>query len=224
MKRSFTFLCGVVLLGSMLCASQELVQNNTNPNDIEEAHKLKILLDATRPVTTMKPISTSSTSQPDSHSTSGTKEEPDYSFQNDRLPLLSDDEFNNLTDDANPLYFLKQLTEPTKPQTKPDSVPGSPIYITIPIYINTAGKIPLSLTIGDQEMTLEHQQRLNSANKRKDSTKIPNSHFNRLLEINEPSKRRTTNRHRSPIRSKIQALKEPNTAERSKDQNRKKTN
>ncbi|KAM8708184.1 hypothetical protein ACLKA7_015195 [Drosophila subpalustris] len=222
---SYLYPLDFVLLCSVLCASQELVQNDTNPDDIEEAQRLKIILDATRPVTTPKPISTFSTSNPSSQPISGSKEDPDYSFQNDRLPLLSDDEFNNLTDDANPLHFLKQLAEATEPQeTKPDSVPGSPIYITIPIYINTSGKIPLSLTIGEQELTLPHQQRLNYGNKKKDSTKVPNSHFNRLLEMIEPPRRRTTNRHRSPIRSKIHALRELNTAQLYKDQSQKKAN
>jgi len=100
----------------VLCATQELIHNDTNPSDIEEAHKLKIILDATRPMTTLKPITTSSTSTPSSQPTTGTKEDKDYSFQNDRLPLLSDDEFNNLTDDANPLHFLKQLPEANKLQ------------------------------------------------------------------------------------------------------------
>lgn len=87
--------------------------------------------------------------------------------------------------------------------SKPDFVAGTPIYITIPIYINTAGQVPISLTIGEQE------QRLSTNHKaRNHHTKSPNSYFNRLLQPIEPAKRRTTNRHRSQSRSKIQALKE----------------
>ncbi|KAH8372442.1 hypothetical protein KR093_011611, partial [Drosophila rubida] len=202
-----------LLLSCQRCVAQDITLNSTNaqPSDSEEAHRLKSLLDAARPSTTVQPISIPTSTQPKP------KEQPDYSFQKERLPLLSDDDYNNLTDDANPLYFLKQTPEEPKPQpvpeSKPDTVPvavpvaGSPIYITIPIYINTAGKLPLRLTIGDQEVGL--QQRLNPGNRRA-STKVPNSHFNRLLEI-EPPKRRTTNRHRSPSRSKIQALNEHNT-------------
>ncbi|XP_034101971.2 uncharacterized protein LOC117566539, partial [Drosophila albomicans] len=227
----------VLLLSYKFCASQELTQNKTNivPNDNDEAHRLKALLDAIRPSTTVKPLSTSSTSKPKADVSSPVKDEPDFSFQNERLPLLSDDEVNSLTDDANPLYFLKQMPEEPKTQsvqeTKPDPVSapapipvsGSPIYITIPIYINTAGKMPLTLTIGDQEVSLAHQQRLNQGNRRA-STKVPNSHFNRLLEMVEPPKRRTTNRHRSPSRSKIQAIKEHNSTQLYKEFNRKKSN
>ncbi|KAH8408072.1 hypothetical protein KR222_008821, partial [Zaprionus bogoriensis] len=209
-----------VLFCSSICAAP---LNDTNSlNDIEEAHKLQTLLEATRASTTLAPkTSTTSSSTTSTSIITTARSEPvisggnkphqndqDYSFQNDRLPLLSEDEFNNLSDDANPLHFLKQLPEPISPpaaETKPDSVPaGSPIYITIPIYINTSGKIPISLTIGEQEV------RLNSSHKTKNyPTKAPNSYFNRLLEPLEPPKRRTTNRHRSnPSRSKIQALKE----------------
>lgn len=93
---------------------------------------------------------------------------------------------------------------------KHEFVAGTPIYITIPIYINTAGKVPISLTIGEQELPLhQQQQRLSTNHKtRNHQTKSPNSYFNRLLQPIEPPKRRTTNRHRSQSRSKIQALKE----------------
>ncbi|EDW19002.2 uncharacterized protein Dmoj_GI11775 [Drosophila mojavensis] len=160
------------------------------------------------------------------------EEDHDSNFHNNRLPALSEDETNGLSHDANPLHFLKQLTGPetetsaaqvesTKPQeepsepqletlkeqqsSKPESLAGAPIYITIPIYINTSGQRPLSLLIGDQELQL---QRRMAGHKRMSSTKSPNSHFNRLLEQVEPPKKRTTNRHRSQSRSKIQALKE----------------
>lgn len=98
-----------------------------------------------------------------------------------------------------------------KPQTTAPVISsqpsGSPIYITIPIYISTAGKLPLTLTIGDQELSLNKVRRNgNSALGRKPpSTKAPNSHYNRLL---EPPKRRTTNRHRSQLKSHIYAIKD----------------
>ncbi|XP_032290862.1 uncharacterized protein [Drosophila virilis] len=212
MKRSLNFLCGAVLLCNTLCAAKELAQNNVNPNDSEEAHKLEILLESTRTSTTPKPISSSTTKT----STYETHiEDHEYNFKNDRLPALTEDEFNSLSHDANPQHFLKQLAEPpvdtTEPQnTKSDPIAGTPIYITIPIYINTSGKMPISLTIGDQELPLE---RRSSAQKKNHSTKSPNSYFNRLLEKIEPPKRRTTNRHRSQSRSKIQALKERNASQ-----------
>ncbi|XP_030570105.1 uncharacterized protein LOC115769438 [Drosophila novamexicana] len=222
-----------VLLCNTLCAAEKLAQNNVNPSDSEEAHKLEVLLESTRTSTTPKPISSSTTKT----STYETHiEDHEYNFKNDRLPALTEDEFNSLSHDANPLHFLKQLTEPpadttepqvdptkpppdptksqtesTQPQnTKADPIPGTPIYITIPIYINTSGKMPISLTIGDKELPL---QRRSSAEKKNHSTKSPNSYFNRLLEKIEPPKRRTTNRHRSQSRSKIQALKERNASQ-----------
>ncbi|KAH8301167.1 hypothetical protein KR018_004682, partial [Drosophila ironensis] len=149
-------------------------------------------------------------------------EEEEYNFLTDRLPALSEDEFNNLGEDANPLHFLKQsplLLEQQQPQQPDIPAPvaplragGSPIYITIPIYISTAGKLPLTLTVGDQELSVNKLPRKNASNpsqgKRKPSTKAPNSHYNRLLQEIEAPKRRTTNRHRSQPRSHIYATKD----------------
>lgn len=87
--------------------------------------------------------------------------------------------------------------------SKPEFAAGTPIYITIPIYINTGGKIPISLTIGEQELPLHKSHKT-----RNHQTKSPNSYFNRLLQPIESSKRRPSNRHRSQSRSKIQALQE----------------
>ncbi|KAI8041316.1 hypothetical protein M5D96_005573, partial [Drosophila gunungcola] len=151
-------------------------------------------------------------------------EEEDYNFHNDRLPALSEDEYNNLGEDANPLHFLKQQpldlekevpqqqpsqqikVQPDSPVVTPQPV-GSPIFITIPIYISTGGKLPLTLTIGDQELSLRKASGAGSS-MRNPSTKAPNSHFNRLLQQIESPRRRTTNRHRSQLKSHIYAMQE----------------
>ncbi|TDG44000.1 hypothetical protein AWZ03_009549 [Drosophila navojoa] len=221
-----------VLSALLLCSAHDAV----HPNDTAEALKLSSLLEATRASTTTEKAQRSTTEKPHSSSTAKTKiylatseEDHDSNFHSNRLPALTEDETNGLSHDANPLHFLKQLAgpetetsaaqvelsrpheEPSKPQlgtnkaqsTKSESLAGSPIYITIPIYINTSGQRPLSLLIGDQELPL---QRRTADHKKISSTKSPNSYFNRLLEQVEPPKKRTTNRHRSQSRSKIQAL------------------
>ncbi|KAH8349016.1 hypothetical protein KR067_003819, partial [Drosophila pandora] len=219
-----------LLLCFILCSGQ----NVTHSNDSQEAIKVKVLLQASASSTT------TTTEKPKVSPTAKTFkqgqeiEEEEYNFLTDRLPELSEDEFNNLSEDANPLHFLKQLpmeTENQQVQPKPEvhvqpkpevdgdpkpqttapvisSQPsGSPIYITIPIYISMAGKLPLTLTIGGQELSLNKVRRNgNSALGRKPpSTKAPNSHYNRLL---EPPKRRTTNRRRSQLKSQIYAIKD----------------
>ncbi|EDV40244.2 uncharacterized protein Dana_GF24040 [Drosophila ananassae] len=226
MKTSWSLKCGALLLCFILCSGQ----NVTHSNDSQEAIKVKVLLQASASSTT------TTTEKPKVSPTAKTFkqgqeiEEEEYNFLTDRLPELSEDEFNNLSEDANPLHFLKQLpmerdnhqpevqVQP-KPEVEADPKPqttapvissqpsGSPIYITIPIYISTAGKLPLTLTIGDQELSLNKVRRNgNSALGRKPpSTKAPNSHYNRLL---EPPKRRTTNRHRSQLKSHIYAIKD----------------
>ncbi|XP_046868055.1 protein masquerade [Drosophila willistoni] len=165
-----------------------------------------------RPISSTKPTLTTSKAK-QSHKF----DEDDYNFLSERLPDLSDDEYANLSEDANPLHFLKQQSKPqVKEQTTPETTTpiamksGSPIYITIPIYISTAGKLPLTLTIGDQEMPIHQLRRAgNITSKKNPSTKAPNSHFNRLLQQIESPKRRVTNRHRhSPTKSKIYAVKE----------------
>lgn len=104
---------------------------------------------------------------------------------------------------------------PPKPQPDTPKVAspavGSPIYITIPIYISTAGKLPLTLTIGDQELSLNKMRKPSGSkptSRKNPSTKAPNSHFNRLLQQIDSPKRRTTNRHRSQLKSHIYAMKE----------------
>uniref|UniRef100_B5DTU1 Uncharacterized protein n=1 Tax=Drosophila pseudoobscura pseudoobscura TaxID=46245 RepID=B5DTU1_DROPS len=173
----------ILLCSTSLCSAQ----NVTYSNDTQEALKLEALLQS----------SSTASSTPKPH------------FSNDRLPALTDDEYSSLGEEANPLHFLKQQPPPQQqpakqqqPKPEPMAMPqtgGSSIYITIPIYINSAGKLPLTLTIGDQQMS----------NKKNPHTKAPNSHFNRLLEqIETTPKRRTTNRHRSQLKSNIYAAKE----------------
>ncbi|XP_017051979.2 uncharacterized protein LOC108095406 [Drosophila ficusphila] len=235
MKTSWSFNCGVLLLCSVLCSGQ----NATKSDDSQIGIKVKILMQSSSPdSTTSSPSITTTTSKPKGEPTAKSSsqaheiEEEDDNFHNDRLPALSEDEYNNLGEDANPLHFLKQqpldlkkeevlpATEKieqlqTQIETKPQphspmvtpQVNGSPIYITIPIYISTGGKLPLTVTIGDQEVSLRKANNSQSA-RRKPSTKAPNSFFNRLLEQIEPPKRRTTNRHRSQLKSHIHAMKE----------------
>ncbi|XP_022216905.2 uncharacterized protein LOC111070560 [Drosophila obscura] len=206
----------MLLCSASLCCAQ----NVTHLDDSQEALKVEALLQASS--------STSTTAQPPSSSTAPlTKakakqaheiEEDDNNFSNDRLPQLTDDEYSSLGEDANPLHFLKQQPPQQQQQPKPEPVVMAPqssassIYITIPIYINTAGKVPLTLTIGDQQMSLNPQRKaapVAAANKKSPHTKAPNSHFNRLLQQIETSpKRRTTNRHRSQLKSNIYAAKE----------------
>ncbi|XP_033149413.1 uncharacterized protein LOC117134780 [Drosophila busckii] len=111
------------------------------------------------------------------------------------MPQLTDrKEFN----ESKPLPVAESSVK--QEQQSESDLPGSaPIYITIPIYINTSKLTPIRLTIGDQKFR-------SAAMRRKQSTKSPNSHFNRLL---EPAKRRSSNRHRSPIASQIEAIEEP---------------
>ncbi|KAH8339228.1 hypothetical protein KR074_007618, partial [Drosophila pseudoananassae] len=214
----------VLLFCFILCSGQNVTQSN----DSQEAIKVKVLLQAS----SSSPASSTTTTTEKSKVIPTAKtfkqgqeiEEEDYNFHIDRLPELSEDEFNNLSEDANPLHFLKQLPmQPENHQPKPEVqaqpkpditapvIPthpsGSPIYITIPIYISTAGKLPLTLTIGDQELSLNKIRKNGNSllGRKPPSTKAPNSHYNRLLET---PKRRTTNRHRSQLKSHIYAIKD----------------
>ncbi|XP_052844795.1 uncharacterized protein LOC128257700 [Drosophila gunungcola] len=235
MKTSLGFNCGVLLLCSILCSGQ----NITNESNNQEVIKVKVLLQSSSSDPSLSASSTT-TSKPKSSPTAKSSsqaheiEEEDYNFHNDRLPALSEDEYNNLGEDANPLHFLKQQpldlekevmspqiekteqpqqqpsqqikVQPDSPVVTPQPV-GSPIFITIPIYISTGGKLPLTLTIGDQELSLRKASGAGSS-MRNPSTKAPNSHFNRLLQQIESPRRRTTNRHRSQLKSHIYAMQE----------------
>lgn len=99
----------VALVCSIICAP--LNETLSERNDIEEAHRLQILLDAERLGTTPLPVVTSSTKPITS---TVEQQSHDQDFHSERLPLLSDEEFNNLGDDANPLHFLKQEKEAAK--------------------------------------------------------------------------------------------------------------
>ncbi|XP_017128730.1 uncharacterized protein LOC108146984 [Drosophila elegans] len=225
MKTSLGFNCGVLLLCSILCSGQNL----TNEDNSQEVIKVKVLLQPSSSDPSLSAYSTTTSKpkiSPTAKSSSQAHEidEEDYNFHNDRLPALTEDEYNNLGEDANPLHFLKQQPldlekeepqqqpsqqiklQPDSPVVTPQPV-GSPIYITIPIYISTGGKLPLTLTIGDQELSLRKASGAGSS-RRNPSTKAPNSHFNRLLQQIESPKRRTTNRHRSQLKSHIYAMQE----------------
>ncbi|XP_020817660.1 uncharacterized protein LOC110191231 [Drosophila serrata] len=232
-----------LLLFSLLCSAQNVTQSV----DSQQGINVKILLQSSPSASLPESsVSTISTTTPKSEAKPTAKsslqaheiEEEDYNFHRDRLPALTEDEYSNLSEDANPLHFLKssqspnseekqtqssqpekseQITTPSpaKPQPDPPKVAppaaGSPIYITIPIYISTAGKQPLTLTIGDQELSLNKVRRPGGSgamSRKNPSTKSPNSHFNRLLNKIESPKRRTTNRHRSQLKSYIYAMKE----------------
>ncbi|XP_017080035.2 ataxin-2 homolog [Drosophila eugracilis] len=243
MQTSWSFNCGVLLLCATLCSGQ----NVTKPNGNQPAIKVKIYPQSStlESSTSSSSTTTTTTTTPNPKGNPTPKssipaheiEEDDYNFHNDRLPELTEDEYNNLSEDANPLHFLKHQpldleSDETKPpqsekeeqepqaekqespsKTQPESpvaapqLPSSPIYITIPIYISTGGKLPVTLTIGDQEVSLKKASGSGSSRKNP-STKAPNSHFNRLLQQIESPKRRTTNRHRSQLKSHIHALEE----------------
>ncbi|KAH8386061.1 hypothetical protein KR200_008350, partial [Drosophila serrata] len=220
-----------LLLCSLLCSAQNVTQSD----DSQQGINVKILLQsspsAALPESSVPTISTTtpkSEAKPTAKSSLQAHEieEEDYNFHRDRLPALTEDEYSNLSEDANPLHFLKsqspnseekQITTPSPANPQPDPpkvappAAGSPIYITIPIYISTAGKQPLTLTIGDQELSLNKVRRPGGSgamSRKNPSTKSPNSHFNRLLNKIESPKRRTTNRHRSQLKSHIYAMKE----------------
>jgi len=114
---------------------------------------------------------------------------------------------------SNFFIFQPQQKPESQTESKPDpqvmapQTAGSPIYITIPIYISTGGKLPITLTIGDQDLSLKKESGSGSS-KKNHSTKSPNSFFNRLLQQIESPKRRTTNRHRSQLKSHVYAMKE----------------
>ncbi|XP_050742687.1 uncharacterized protein LOC108028060 [Drosophila biarmipes] len=230
----------ILLLCSVLCSGQSASGSKDSERQRQGIH-VKSLLESTSVEPSASSLSTASpTPNPNNNPTAKTSvqahevEEENDNFHNERLPALSEDEYNNLGEDANPLHFLKQQPldleteemspppekvdqpqeQPQRPSQSQPQLPmvaaqsaGSPIYITIPIYISTGGKLPLKLTIGEQEMSLRNADGPGSS-RRNPSTKAPNSHFNRLLQQIESPKRRTTNRHRSQLKSHIYAMKE----------------
>nr|XP_017023243.1 uncharacterized protein LOC108075338 isoform X2 [Drosophila kikkawai] len=237
MKTSWSFNCGAFLLCSLLCSAENITQSLGS----QQAINVKILLESAPLSESSGSAITTTTPKPEPNPTAKSSlqaheiEEEDYNFHRDRLPALTEDEYSNLSEDANPLHFLKaqsphseikQSTQPEKSEQMPTPSPdksqpnppkvsppaaGSPIYITIPIYISTAGKQPLTLTIGDQELALNKVRRPSGSaamSRKNPSTKAPNSHFNRLLQQIDSPKRRTTNRHRSQLKSHIYAMKE----------------
>ncbi|XP_034655791.1 uncharacterized protein LOC117893312 [Drosophila subobscura] len=199
----------MLLCSASLCSGQNATDDNVKASKGE-------LQSSSSTSTTAKPPTSSTSPLPKAKAKQAHEiEEDDKNFSNDRLPELTDAEYSSLGEDANPLHFLKQQQpQPTNPQPKPEPMAmpqpsASSIYITIPIYINAAGKLPLTLAIGDQQMSLNQLRKSASANKKSPHTKSPNSHFNRLLQqIETTPKRRVTNRHRSQLKSNIRAAKE----------------
>jgi len=103
-----------LLLCLILCSGQ----NVTGSKDSErqrQAVNVKSLLETTTSEPSTSSVSTiTPTPNPEDNPTAKSSvqahevNEADDNFHNDRLPALSQDEYNNLGEDANPLHFLKQ--------------------------------------------------------------------------------------------------------------------
>jgi len=103
-----------LLLCLILCSGQ----NVTGSKDSErqrQAVNVKSLLETTTSEPSTSSFSTiTPTPNPEGNPTAKSSvqahemDAADENFHNDRLPALSQDEYNNLGEDANPLHFLKQ--------------------------------------------------------------------------------------------------------------------
>lgn len=84
--------------------------------------------------------------------------------------------------------------------------PVAPIYITVPIVINTHSSLPLTLSIGGQNVPLNAGLQAPAYVKQhsEDSVVKPTSVFNKIMDYTAVT-RRPTNRHRSNFRKKIYA-------------------
>ncbi|KAM7357415.1 uncharacterized protein ACRADG_002774 [Cochliomyia hominivorax] len=145
--------------------------------------------------------------------------EDDFSLLADHMPDLTKEDYDELKKDgAMPWNFLKSLDATDEKKKTPDSKPQTlksltPIFITVPIVINSNSNLPISLTVGGEEIPLKLA---GSALSTKDSLLMPNnmktssnggmatptSVFNKLMDYNDPPPRQT-NRHRSNNRKKI---------------------
>ncbi|XP_065370903.1 uncharacterized protein LOC135963052 [Calliphora vicina] len=141
----------------------------------------------------------------------------DFALLEDRMPDLTDEEFDQINGDgAMPWNFLKSLdVKRNIDEIKPRPVQAyTPIYITVPIVINTHSSLPISVTIGGQKIPLKlpsetkQQPSVLASDKVKASAGspivTPTSIFNKLMDYSEPPIRQT-NRHRSNFRKKIYA-------------------
>lgn len=88
-----------------------------------------------------------------------------------------------------------KLDELLKEKPRAEAKPVTPVYITIPIVINSHSTLPISLSVGGQTIPLD------AVNKVAQMVTAPPA---KPLEYSTPPPRET-NRHRSNIRSKIYA-------------------
>ena len=92
---------------------------------------------------------------------------------------------------------------------------ATPIYITVPIVINTHSSLPITLSIGGQNVPLTTGIQMSEAallpvaNVKQNTVNgltMPTSIFNKVMDYGKINvTRRPTNRHRSNIRKKIYA-------------------
>ncbi|XP_075159409.1 uncharacterized protein LOC142232652 [Haematobia irritans] len=133
-----------------------------------------------------------------------------FSLLEHRYPDLTKEEFQEIhKEDSIPWNFLKGLAitqdkeKEIIPLVKPlssisaEAIPETPVYITIPIVINSHSMLPISLSIGGAEVPLS------MGLKDKDHVS-PMDQLNKQLTYTSPPLR-TTNRHRNNMRTKIYA-------------------
>ncbi|KNC24003.1 hypothetical protein FF38_11616 [Lucilia cuprina] len=141
--------------------------------------------------------------------------EDDFSLLEDRMPDLTDEEYGQINKDgAMPWNFLKSLdVKRDVDEIKPRPLQAlTPIYITVPIVINTHSTLPITLTIGGQKVPLKLPTETKPIALAGENLKTPTSNtivtptsiFNKLMDYSEPPLRQT-NRHRSNFRKKIYA-------------------
>ncbi|TMW49595.1 hypothetical protein DOY81_005338 [Sarcophaga bullata] len=145
--------------------------------------------------------------------------ETNFNLLEERLPDLTAEEMHEISkEDAIPLNFLKsfdaesELVQAEKPKPKENT---APIYITVPIVINTHSNLPIMLSIGGQNVPLNGGVEVTDAailvpanvkQSTVSSLARPTSVFNKVMDYGKITvTRRPTNRHRSNIRKRIYA-------------------
>uniref|UniRef100_A0A1I8Q8L6 Uncharacterized protein n=1 Tax=Stomoxys calcitrans TaxID=35570 RepID=A0A1I8Q8L6_STOCA len=135
-----------------------------------------------------------------------------------RYPELTKEDFQEINrEDAMPLNFLKGFTMANEKEFElfpllkqsssqhiaitPDTIPETPIYITIPIVINSHSNLPISLSIGGTEVPLSLSP------KEKDSVASIDKMDKPLAYISPPQ--RPINRHRNNFKARIYARSRP---------------